>query len=349
MKFNVGYQIMEDSSFVSRIIEYRESISEVYFSFGDFPNGRNNQLKSEIFTAIEAQEKQLEDLSALSSAGLSFNLLFNGNCYGRDSLSRSFFNKIGDTADYIANKFGLSSVTVASPIIAKFFKANFDCIEVRASVNMEIGSIDGMEYVADCFDGYYMKRELNRSFEDIKRLRKWCDLNGKRLYGLANSGCLNNCSVHNFHDNLVAHESEISSMDNAYLFKGKCWDFLSRDTNMRNMVRCSNFIRPEDVYLYEGLFDSLKLATRISTSPSKILAAYVNGRFYGGTNELLEPNHSSIISPAFIDNSKFPSDFAVKVGNCNKKCEECGYCLDVYDRAYTNLDGGYIYVDKQND
>ena len=79
MKFNVGYQLLEDLSLVSKIIEYKDRISEVYFSFGDFPNGRNNQLRSDIFTALEAQEKQIADLTALSREGLRFNLLFNGN------------------------------------------------------------------------------------------------------------------------------------------------------------------------------------------------------------------------------------------------------------------------------
>ena len=37
-----------------------------------------------------------------------------------------------------------------------------------------------------------------------------CDAEGKELYMLANSGCLNNCSAHVFHDNLVAHEAQIA-------------------------------------------------------------------------------------------------------------------------------------------
>ena len=74
MKFNVGYQLLEDSSLVSKIIEYKDRISEVYFSFGDFPNGRNNQLRNDIFTALEAQEKQIADLTALSREG--YGLIF---------------------------------------------------------------------------------------------------------------------------------------------------------------------------------------------------------------------------------------------------------------------------------
>lgn len=349
MRFNVGYQLLEDDKLIDKIIACRDSIYEVYFSFGDFPNGRNNQLRSEIFTPYEAQEKQLADLCKLSQHGFRFNLLFNGNCYGKDSLSRAFFNKIGDTADYLDRKIGLSSVTVTSPVIAKFFKTNFQNLEVRASVNMEIGSIEGMEYVADVFDSYYMKREHNRDFAKIKQLKKWCDDNGKKLFGLCNSGCLNNCSVHNFHDNLVAHENDISVMDNAYDFRGKCWEYLSKGDNAKYIIRNTNFIRPEDIHLYDGYFEAMKLATRINIAPVKVINAYVSGKFFGGVNELLEPNHSTVIAPNFLDNGKFPEDFAQKVGNCSKDCQNCSYCVDVYNKILTNINGGYIYADKQND
>ena len=40
MKFIVGYQLTEDENFVRSIIENKDKIKEVYFSFGDFPNGR---------------------------------------------------------------------------------------------------------------------------------------------------------------------------------------------------------------------------------------------------------------------------------------------------------------------
>ena len=67
-----------------------------------------------------------------------------------------------------------------------------------------------MKYLEKDFCGFYMKRELNRDFEMIEKLHGWCKENGKKFYLLANSGCLNFCSAHNFHDNLVAHEEEIS-------------------------------------------------------------------------------------------------------------------------------------------
>ena len=69
---------------------------------------------------------------------------------------------------------------------------------------MEIGTTIGMDYIADLFDSFYLKREYNRNLQIITKAREWCNANGKKLYGLANSGCLNFCSTHIFHDN--AHE-----------------------------------------------------------------------------------------------------------------------------------------------
>ena len=171
----------------------------------------------------------LDDLTAADAKKLiawsDFIILMGGHV----PTQNEFFNRIGDTVDFLVQEYGLSSVTTASPVIAGFLKKNFSCLELRASVNMEIGSVSGMEYLQDLFDGYYLKRELNRDLEAVARLSEWCDQNGKVLYALANSGCLNNCSAHNFHDNLVAHEMEISKMDNAYLFEGICHSFLKDD------------------------------------------------------------------------------------------------------------------------
>ena len=300
MKYMPGYQITPDHEFVDEILRQKEHIHEVYFAWGDIANGRNNQLVHEIYTPWEAQEKQIADLHRLSDGGIALNLLLNGNCYGADSQSRAFFNKLGDTIEYIAVNFGLRSVTTTSPLIAKFVKCNFAELEVRASVNMKIGSVEGMDYVAPYFDGYYMQREHNRDFSKIKELKTWCDERGKKLYLLANSGCLNHCSAQIFHDNLVSHESEIAKMDNAYQFTGLCHEYLSDPEHYSALIENTNFVRPEDIHLYDAYFVAAKLATRVSKNPINILRSYINQRYSGNILEILEPSHS--IYPYVLEN-----------------------------------------------
>ena len=304
MKFSVGYQLLPDTYFVDEIIKRKEHISEVYFSWGDFPNGRNNQLRQSGMTPWEAQAKQIEDLKLLTGQGIAVNLLLNATCYGKDSQSRAFYEKIGETVDFILDNYLLKSVTTTSPLIAGFIHSNFEGIDVRASVNMGIGSIEGMDYVADCFDSFYLKRELNRDFKIIRTLKAWCDGHGKKLYALANSGCLNNCSAHTFHDNLVSHEQEISAMDNGFAFEGICRKYLSNPENLHALVDNTGFIRPEDTHLYEDLFPAMKLATRVNSDPVRVLEAYIDRkRYIGSTLDLLEPNHTSAIYPYMLENS----------------------------------------------
>ena len=159
---------------VSAIKEWASKIGEIYFSWEDLPNGRNT-IASVDMNRYAARQKQENDLLELSQHGISFNLLLNGNCYGKDAQSRAFFCKVGDTVEYLQEKYNLKSVTTTSPLIAKFFKQNFEDIEVRASVNMGIEGTVGMDYVAEFFDSFYLKREYNRDLKKLKAARVWCD------------------------------------------------------------------------------------------------------------------------------------------------------------------------------
>ena len=190
-----------------------------------------------------------------------------------------------------------------------------------------------MDYISDFFDSYYLKREYNRDLSKIKTARDWCDKNGKKLFGLANSGCLNFCSARTFHDNLVSHETEIIEMDNAYQFEGQCWEYLRKPEKNTDWLSHTNFIRPEDTHLYEDFFDGFKLATRVSNYPSKIIESYCKSSYNGAITELLEPNHSSMFYPMVIDNKSILADFGKRVLECSKICSECEYCRSVQKKA----------------
>lgn len=334
MKYSVGYNMLCSDSFLPVILKHKTEVEEVYFAWADFANGRNSQTNQLGLSPWEAMRKQEDDLRLLDSNGIRFNLLLNANCYGADSLSREFYNKIGETVDYIKNEMNLSSVTTTSPLIAKFIKNNFEDVLTRASVNMEIGTVSGMDYISEYFDGYYMKREHNRDFKRIEALKKWCDENGKALHILANSGCLNHCSAHVFHDNLVAHEAEIAKRDNCYAFDGICHEYLKNEEKRVSLIRDTNFVRPEDVELYEKYFPTMKLATRVSKNPGMILESYVAKKGVGNILTLLEPDHSGRIYPYVIENSRLNNSYLY----CDKNCETCNKCYDNYKNALINIE-----------
>ncbi len=329
MKFSVGYQ--HNGALKDAVMEFRDKIAEIYFPWVGFATGRGT------VTDRSAQAAEASDLREYAAAGLGTNLLLNGNCYGRRALSRAFFAKIGDAIDELSSNFGLSSATTTSPLIAKFIKANFKGIEVRASVNMEIGTPEAAEYLSDYFDGFYMKREYNWNLPRLTAMWKYCKSAGKKLHILANSGCINFCPARTFHDNLVAHQDEIAEMDNAYEFKGLCHDYLSDGNRRKNLLSRSNFIRPEDIGIFEGMCDSVKLATRTNRNPSAVVRAYCYGRFSGNLWELTEPSHASNFYPEILANDKIPNDYARKRLGCSMQCDACRLCQTVQADATINL------------
>ncbi|MBR7131885.1 MAG: hypothetical protein IKC82_07880 [Lentisphaeria bacterium] len=322
MLFQTGYQ--PDPGLIEYFIRYREKISGVYFPYPGFTTGRGE-------VAENCKEQLEKDLAALSAAGIKLCLLLNGNCYGKDSLMPEFFQSIGNTVEKLAAEYTLTKVTTASPVIARFIRKNFPDIRICASVNMEIGTPEAVEYLLDDFDCFYLKREYNYDSERIKIMRDFCHKHGKKLYILANSGCLNFCPARTFHDNLVAHQHEIP--EGAMSFHGMCTQFLKQEKNAGNILAKSNFIRPEDVDLYEELCDGMKLATRTNFNPRQIVHAYFNGRFTGNLLDLTEPAHSAVLPGKIIANRKIPADYALHRFSCDKICEKCDFCKNIQSNA----------------
>lgn len=337
----VGYQLRSDSRLIDAILSHADRVREVYFAWPNIANGRSTVSQKLDLFPWEAMDRQRADLERLSKAGIGLNLLLNGNCYGAEALSRSFFSRIGDLIDSLGAQYGLSSITTASPVIARFVKQNFDALEVRASINMEIATREGMEYLAEVMDGFYVKRELNRSIERVRAFADICHSMGKKVYLLANSGCLNHCSGRTFHDNLVSHEAELMKMDNAFGFDGLCRQFLSDSMKRKRILQISNWIRPEDLSRYEGIVDGAKLATRVSENPEMIVHAYASGHFPGNLLALTEPDFSAMYRPIVLSNSRMPSNFFEKTAACKHDCESCGYCIRAFEQAAEDISQYY--------
>ena len=340
MRYMAGYRLQESGAFLRELLRLKEHIHEVYFAWGSMPSGRGGTAEHSSLLPHQALERQQRDLEMLSQNGISLNLLLNANCWGADSLSRAFLMQTGDLIGWMQDTFTLTSVTTASPVIAHFIHQNFPELEVRASVNMEIGTVEGLAYLADDFDGFYYKRELNRDLAQVAKLKQWCDANGKRLYMLANSGCLNFCSARTFHDNLVAHEAEIARRDNGASFRSACSRFLQKEENRMNVLHYLNCVRPEEMSLFEPYVTAAKLATRVSPRPEMILRAYAEGRHAGNLLDLTEPSHSAHFHPAIIDNARLPKDFCHHLATAGDP--DGSYCREALKQSLVTLNEGGI-------
>ena len=336
MKFAVGYQLSEgeETPFSALLEDYRDSVAEVYFPWLDMPSGRSALATRHGHTDWTAQARLEDELRRIKGWGMKLDLLFNANCYGRLAMSEELRNHVGSILEHLEDAVGgVDIVTTTSPFIAEVVKKYFPSIDVRASVNMWIGSVKAMTYVSDLFDSFYVQREYNRDLDYIAGLKEWCTANGKGLYLLANSGCFAYCTGHTYHDNLVAHEAEICETKNVEDFMPyTCWRCLKKRENWP-MILQNNWIRPEDVHHYEGLIDTMKLATRMHARPQMVIDAYVRGSFWGNLVDLCEPGFGPALSPYIIDNKALPEDFFEVTSHCHKTCHTCHYCRDALDKA----------------
>ncbi len=338
MKFAIGYQLPDEYDSITELAaDYKEHIAEVYFALPGEASGRSVLGATESIEMSEAVSLFEKEIREIKKMGIGLTLLMNANCYGAESVSVAFEKKITETIGRMKSEFDLDSVTTTSPFVAMTIKSKYPGMDVRASVNMRVGTVKGMEYLSDYFDGYYMQREFNRDFKRIAQLHKWCGEHGKTLHLLANSGCLNFCSYQSYHDNLVAHESEIVTKENVKMkFPAPCWDFMNKQEDCTLFLQGS-WIRPEDIKNYEQYFKVAKLATRMHANPRQVVAAYVRGRFRGNMFDLTEPGYSSLFRNNIIDNTLFPDDWFEKTSSCAKNCHECSYCASVAKKVFIDL------------
>ena len=337
MKFSVGYQPRREGgeSFPDLLRDYAERVREVYFPWPHSPSGRPPILTD--LSAGDAAETLLADLREIRSMGIDLDLLLNANCYGADAVSRAFAGRIADVLETLRDADCFPAVvTAASPFVAWTVKERYPEIEVRASVNMRLGTVQAMGYVSDLFDSFCMQRDLQRDLRVLAPVSRWCRENGKKLCLLVNSGCLRFCPGQTFHDNLIAHCGEIDPDGVPEGFQPHvCWSTFLRHPERRPEILKATWIRPEDLGLYEPYADLFKLATRQHDHPRAVIGAYTSGKWDGDLLNLLEPGFGPAFGGDRLWNDRFPPDFAQTVGRCGGGCTGCGACEQIYETVRT--------------
>ena len=86
MKLSVGYSLIAPDRFSEAVIRFRDSISEIYFSWPGIASGRSIGAQDKI-AIHKAQKNLLYDLEHFATLEIPLVLLLNGNCYGAESIS----------------------------------------------------------------------------------------------------------------------------------------------------------------------------------------------------------------------------------------------------------------------
>ena len=227
---------------------------------------------------------------AARSAGISFNYLLNASCLGNREITRAGQAEIEDLCGWLCG-IGVETVTVSSPFLLRIVKTRFPGLKVRISV---FGGVDRVRkaqmWEEMGADGIVLDSLLvNREFSTLARIREAvkCDLEL-----LVNNNCLSSCALSPAHMNALAHAGQEWHGNRGFFID---WCFL-RCTEMKlrdpvNYIR-SEWIRPEDLPLYEGMgYDLFKVTERDLPTPVMVnrVRAYAARRYDGNLLDLVQP------------------------------------------------------------
>lgn len=231
-----------------------------------------------------------EHVRHAASRGIGFNYLLNGACLGNREITRAGQRELDELLGWVTS-IGVRSVTVASPFVLTLVKRRFPDVKVRVSVFAGVDRVRKAqmweELGADCIvlDSLLVNRELATLRSIRKHVR--CDLEL-----LANNSCLQSCALSPMHMGAMSHAAQAHDRNGGFFID---WCFL-RCTRAKlerkiDLIR-SEWIRPEDLHLYEGLgYDRFKLVER--DLPTAVMLrrvdAYAARRYDGNLLDLVQP------------------------------------------------------------
>lgn len=327
----VGYQ-MGNTELLSTLKKYPKQVTDVYFTVPSSPTYYGAWGVKEGLAWQEFFNRFLRDLDQHRQAGLSAIVCLDASCYGANFASEAMMQHIAKVLLTISTHIRIKAVTTSSFHIAEFIRNANSSIKIRASEGMHLMSTRQLSLVRNLFNGFYIGYEGVRDMDEIVRMRKWCDDNGKTLHIVPNNACIYGCPYYIYHANVQSHAHELVFDQNAakqvVSKSAPCERLLAKPENKAKILQ-GMWIRPEDMHHLSYYFDSMRLATRTSKAPQNIVQAYCEGRWDGNLCDILEAMHDHAADFPVIQNSRFPKNWFKKTSRCNHHCESCHYCDDV--------------------
>jgi hypothetical protein len=214
----------------------------------------------------------------------------------------------------LAERYGIRAATVTNLNLAALIRKALPAISITGSVLMDIARPIQSLMVAGICDSLVPASRIMRDLPALRALRK--AFSG-RIRLIVNEACLPHCPLR------VQHFYEMSTALQTHP-RSLCAELLKRHPWMR---LTGAWVLPQHVHLFDGLYDDLKLAGRVTLhDPEKyigVLEAYVN-------RTPLTPNQigggpASVLEPLEVDQS-----FYAETLHCGHQCHTCTRCPDYY-------------------
>lgn len=286
--------------------DFADAIREVYFPFpGDvIGSGRPSQ-------------PQLHLQNFLRHAPFPLSVLVNPVILRRSV--GELAPAITETLKRLDGEFGLAGATVSDLLLAARIRECLPDLPLTASTLIGITQPNQVLMIQGICDGLVPATSILRDMAALRSLQ--AAFNG-RIRLIVNEACLPGCPFR------IQHFYEMGS---GFPYPHSlCGDLLQRHPWMR---LTSAWVLPQHLYFYDGIYDELKLAGRVTlqdpTMYYRVLDAYIHRKSLmpceigGGPASVLEPIEIS-------------EDFFARTLECKHNCHECYLCREYYKKAVTN-------------
>ncbi|MBN1936024.1 MAG: hypothetical protein JW934_15250 [Anaerolineae bacterium] len=213
--------------------------------------------------------------------------------------------------------FGVTRTTVTNLTLARLIREALPDFTITASVLMGIVRPAQVVMIQDYVDAITVDNSLVRDLDGLQRLR---DAFKGEIRIIVNEACIPGCPYR------VQHFYEMG-YGNSFP-RSLCEQMLARHPWLR---LTGAWVLPHHLSYYDGLYDSLKLAGRVTLrDPSRyvtVLKAYI-GR------ERILPCDIGGGPASVLDAMDMPDDLFEYILHCDKHCHACSICQDYYRKAH---------------
>jgi collagenase-like PrtC family protease len=257
----------------------RGRITEIY---GKLPLDETGGGRPAFPLAFVSRRAAGRHIRRVRGKGLRFNYLLNALCMDNREFTRRGQNRLERLLDWVVSA-GANQVTVANPYVCMWIRKHYPGLAVSVSAVAGANTVSRAlfwESLGAC-SITFPSTAVNRDIQLIKRLRRAVTC---RIQLIATNACALSCPLFDFHYLANAHASQSRHRSGGFFLDHhmiRCR--LARLKEPGRFIR-SDWIRPEDSAIYEGLgVDSLKLTDRrLSTAVlDKITGVYLDRSYEG--------------------------------------------------------------------
>ncbi|MBI5207741.1 MAG: U32 family peptidase [Candidatus Firestonebacteria bacterium] len=264
------------------------NFNQVYEVYGklreDFPGGG----KSSMAQAEPSKRLVKETVENAHRRNLQFNYLINSTCISNLELTRKGYKNIRILLDWLS-EIGVDKVTLGIPFLVEMVKKHYPDFKVGISTQAGVNTLEKVQYWENIgADSITLSHvEVNRDFKEIKRITEnsICD-----FQLIVNMICKRRCPFVTLHGNFNAHSSQTFTKMNRYNMDYYFLSCLARNFSDPLSIIKANWIRPEDLHIYESLgIKKFKIAERGLTTDALalIIDAYTNKSYDGNMMDLV--------------------------------------------------------------